>query len=71
MGVVDMTLRQKDEIVKLFLPDHTLAKDGKVVKAKTCPLCGGSLDTWTPTDTIYVNREPKKVHQICPLERSE
>ena len=69
MGNPTLTMRDKAEIVKLFLPDHTLAKDGKVVKDETCPLCDGSIDTWTPTSTIYVNGLATLVHQICrPME---
>lgn len=67
MGTPNLTKRDEAEIVKMFLPDHTLDRHGKVVPVSLCPLCGKALD-WTTTDTIEVDGKMVKVHQICPRE---
>ena len=63
-----ISLKEKADIVKMFLPDCPLDKSGRVVESETCPLCGGTLDIWTTTHTIIVNGAPTLVHQICPKE---
>ena len=66
MGTPNMTLKDKAEIVKLFLPDHTLDTRGKVVPAPVCPLCGRAMDYWTPSHEVELNGRWVKVHQVCP-----
>ncbi|MBU1173216.1 MAG: hypothetical protein KKD44_26930 [Proteobacteria bacterium] len=48
MGTPNMTMRDEAEIVKMFLPDHTLDPDGKVVKDETDICLGCDLPECTP-----------------------
>ena len=71
MAIGSWTLREKAEIVKMFLPDHTLDIQGKVVEAPECPLCEKPMDRWTTTHSVKMNGEWVKVHSLCPSERGD